>query len=240
MDPRPAPLDAATITLRDGSILDIAKLRIGDHAADLVRVTELLSVLAAPAELADAPRTAKVKATLAITDRRGATISLELLPGGVVRRPAEDLGMKLAPASASVLERTAAAFRDLVPWVEDPLSVRAIRIDDQRTSVRGDVVGEWSHPDRTSPLPSAPAELARALEALAVQLAAPRPTAPGPPTFATAHRVVIVIEPPTGPTVEHAVEIGRKTAAGCPARAAGLSVLLPAAVCDSIAVLARI
>lgn len=239
MEPRPAPVDAATITLRDGAILDVTKLRIGEHAADPVRVTELLSLLAAPAELTDAPRTAKVIAKLEITDRHAATISLELLPGGVVRRPGEDLGMKVTPASASVLERTAAAYRDLTPWSEDPLAVLAIRIDDNRSSVRGAVIGEWSHPNKSSQMPWAEAAQSTALELLASQLAAPRPISPGPPAFATAHRVVIVIKPPAGPVLEHALEVGRKTAAGCPVRASGMALLLPAPVCEAIATIAR-
>ena len=162
-----------------------------------------------------------------------------LRTGGLVRRPGEDLGMKLTPASASVLEGTAATFRDLVPWVEDPLALRAIHIDAKRHYVRGDVVGEWSYPDKSSQQPFAPADLTRAADALAIQLAAPRPIAPGPTTFATVHRIVIVIKPPAGQVVEHALEVGRKAAAGCPVRAAGMSLLLPGSVCDAIATLTR-
>ncbi|MBA3454964.1 MAG: hypothetical protein H0T42_17880, partial [Deltaproteobacteria bacterium] len=234
IDPRPAPLDAASITLGDGAVLDVTKLRIGEHAADPVRVTELLAVLAAPAQLADvveqkpSPRTAKVTATLAITDRNGATIALELLPGMVVRRSGEELGMIATPGAVAVLERTGRAYRDLTPWIEDALAVRAIRIDDKPDFVRGAVVGEWTS-----------AEHSAALETLANQLAAPRPIAPGPPTFATVHRVVIVISPPAGQVVERALEVGRKTAAGCPVRAASLSLLLSAAVCDAITQIAR-
>jgi len=239
IDPRPAPLDVATITLRDGAILDVAKLRIGEHAADPVRVTELLSVLSAPAELGDVPPGAKVKATLAVTDRHGATIAIEVLAGGLVHRPGESLGMIVASSAAAVLERTASAYRELTPWVEDPLAVSAIRIDDHRSSVRGSIVGEWSQPIKDSKMPMASAEHARALETLANQLAAPRPIAPGPPMFATVHRVVIVTTPPSGPVVEHALEVGRKTRAGCPARANELSLLLPASVCDAIATIAR-
>lgn len=228
IDPRPAPLDAATITLRDGAIVDVTKLRIGDQAADPVRVTELLAVLSAPANLGDAPSSAKVKATLAVTDRSGATIALELLAGGIVRRPGEDLGMLVAPAFAAVLERPGSAYRDLVPWAEDPLALRAIRIDDKHSFVRGAVIGEWS-----------PAASSAVLEMLASQLAAPRPIAPGPAAFAAAHRVVIVIQPPAGQVVEHELEVGRKLGAGCPVRAAGMSLLLPGSVCDAIATIAR-
>jgi len=229
IDPRPAPLDAATITLRDGAILDVAKLRIGDHAADPVHVTELLSVLSAPAELGEVPPGAKVTATLAVTDRHGATIAIEVLAGGLVRRPGEALGLKLTASAAGVLERTGSALRELVPWLEDPLAVQVIKIGEARTYVRGATVGEWQPPDAK----------ATALDALAIQLAAPRPIAPGPAAFATAHRVVIVIKPPAGATVEHVLEVGRRTPAGCPARANDLSLLLPAAVCDGVAVLAR-
>jgi len=228
VDPRPAPLDAATITLRDGAVLDVAKLRIGEHAADPVRVTELLAVLSAPAELAELPPGAKVVATLAVSDRHGATIALELLAGGLVRRPGEALGGRLTASAASVLARTARALRDLVPWLEDPLAVQAIKIDAVRTYARGATVGEWLPPGRAS-----------ALDALAQQLASPRPLSAGPAAFATVHRVVIEIRPPAGSPVEHALELGRKTPAGCPARANDLSLLLPAAVCDGVAVLAR-
>lgn len=227
LDPRPAPLDAATITLRDGSILDITKLRIGEHAADPVRVTELLSVLSAPADVGELPSTTKVKATLSVTDRQGTTIALDVIAGGMVRRPGEELAMILAPAAIAVLERPGSAYRDLVPWVEDPLAVGAIRIND-RTHVRGAVIGEWSPPQQSA-----------AAELLANQLAAPRPIALGPPTFATAHRVVLVIVPPAGQVVERELEVGHKIAAGCPVRAAGLSLLLPASICTAIANLGR-
>ncbi len=230
MESRPAPLDAATITLRDGAILDVTKLRIGEHPADPVRVTELLSVLAAPADLADATAAASVKGTLVVTDRQGASVSLELLAGGIVRRPGEPLGMILAPAFVAVLGRAGSAYRDLAPWAEDPLAVRAIRIG-RKESVRGAVVGEWS--------PSSSAAVTAALENLASQLAAPRPTALGPPTFATAHRVVIVIAPPAGQIVEHELEVGGEIAAGCPVRAAGMSLILPALVCDAISIVVR-
>lgn len=228
IDSRPAPLDAAIITLADGAILDVTKLRIGEHAADPVRVTELLSVLSAPADLGDSASTTKVKATLAVTSRQSATIALELLAGGSVRRPGEDFRMSVAPAAFAVLERPGSAYRDLVPWIEDPLAVRAIRVADQRDYVRGDVIGEWS-----------PAERSAELELLALQLAAPRPIAVGPPTFATVHRVVIVIKPPAGQIIERELEVGRKISAGCPVRAAGMSLLLPASVCNALATLAR-
>jgi len=230
IEPRLAPLDAATITLRDGSVLDVTKLRIGEHPADPIRVTELLAVLAAPAELGDAATaTAKAKGTVAVTDRHGATISIELFGGGFVRRPGEPLGMTLTPGAAAILERVGTAYRDLVPWVEDPLSIVAIRIGDTFSAVRGDVIGEWSHPDKTSQ---------RGLEELASQLAAPRPLAAGPAAFTTAFRVVIVVKPPAGDVVERTLELGRRTAAGCPARANGLSLLLPSTVCDGVAALA--
>jgi len=65
-----------------------------------VHVTELLSVLSAPAELGEVPPGAKVKATLAVTDRHGATIAIEVLAGGLVRRPGEALGLKLTASAA--------------------------------------------------------------------------------------------------------------------------------------------
>lgn len=229
-DPRPAPLDAATISLGDGAILDVAKLRIGEHAADPMRVTELLAVFTAPTSLVKVPLAAPVKATLAITDRGGATITLDLLAGGLVRRAGEDLAMVVSPAAVAVLERGGDAYRELTPWSEDPLAVRVIRID-SRSFVRGAVVGEWS--------PASSARVSDTLEALAGQLAAPRPVSIGPPTLATVHRVTIVIAPPAGPTVEHELEVGRAIAAGCPARARGMSLILPRSVCDAISIAAR-
>jgi len=49
---------------------------------------------------------------------------------------------------------------------------------------------------------------------------------------------VIVIKPPAGDVVERTLELGRTTGAGCPARANGLSLLLPSTVCDGVAALA--
>ncbi len=234
---RPAPLEAATVLLTDGSVLDVAKLRIGEHAADPERVTELLAVLAAPAELGDTPPRVVIKGSIIVTDRRGAIVSMELFSGGFLRRPGEGLGLRVPREVAAILERPGSAYRELVPWLEDSLSVVAIRIDTKFSSVRGDVIGEWSHPDRTSQMPFAPPEVAKGIEALVLQLAAPRPIAAGPATFATAHRVVIVVKPPTGDVVERTLELGRKAAAGCPARANGVSLLLPSTVCDGVAAL---
>jgi len=87
---------------------------------------------------------------------------------------------------------------------------------------------------------AAPDAKATALDALAIQLAAAAPDRARP--GGVRHRfiaVVIVIKPPAGATVEHVLEVGRRTPAGCPARANDLSLLLPRPCATASPVLAR-
>lgn len=244
IDLRPAPLDAATITLRDATVLDVARLRVGggpgDPAADPARVVELLAVLAAPAPSVPFDPKARPNATITITDRTGSSIRLELLAGGVVHRAGEPLALALTPANAALLARTAKDLRVRTLWLEDPLAISSITVD---TMVfrRGSVIGEWLAGPVAAP--TAPvavtASRAQVLDALAGQLAHPQAVAFDPPAFATSHRVVLDIAPPGGAPVQHVLELGGKQKLGCPARADGSSVVLPAAVCDAIASVVR-
>ena len=234
IDPRPAPLAASSITLAEGAVLDLARApRIDGQPADPARVAELLAVLgtAIPrAELRAAPATPPA-GTITVADARGVTIVLELHAPRLVRRAGEALALGLTPPAWAVLTRPARALRDPSLWVEDPLAISRLAIDGVSYQ-RGEVVGEWT---RSPPGPHEPA----AVEALVALLAAPRSLGPAPASFAIRRRVTLLVSPPTGPPVEHVLELGAPTRQGCPARTGGTTGVLPAEVCAAVARLAR-
>lgn len=232
LEPRPAPIDVATVTLVDGTILDVTKApRIGDAAADPVRTTELLAVLAAPAEVVPLRAIEAVPSPrrITVTDRQGATIVLELGTSQSLRRVGEPRALRITPEAWAVLTRTASDLRDASLWSEEPTTITTIGIDGI-TYQRGAVIGEWT---RTP----AGAVDAKALERLAAELAAPNVIADAG-AFKTLHTIKLVITPPTGRATEHVLELGAPRAQGCPVRA-GASVLLPRAVCEHATTLAR-
>lgn len=234
IDPRLAPIEATRIVLVDGTPLELAGTpRVGPHPADPARVAELLAVLAAPAEIDEAPvrGAAGGARTLTVTDRAGASIVLELRAPRRVRRAGEAVTLRLTPAAWEVLMRSPAALRELALWTEDPLALTAIAIDGV-TYRRGAVVGEWTRAPAGAAAPGA-------VEALAITLAAPRVLAFAAPAFRAIHRVTLTITPPGGAPSEHVLELGAATPRGCPARADGVVVQLPPAICQQVSALAR-
>jgi hypothetical protein len=241
---RPIPFEPRRVVLADGVPVEVAPLRVGDHAADPARVAELLAALAAPAEVSPLPRTRSAPGgggaeaarraavrQLVVTDRSGGVTVLDLLSDGLVARHGEPVGLRLAPGAWSLLVRPSRELRDATLWVEEPTTIASVRIDSV-VYQRGAVIGEWSR------RPSGAADAA-ALEGLVAALAAPRALAfvdGAPPVV---HRLTMATAPPVGRPAEHVLELGAPRATGCPARADGEAVLLPAAVCARVAALAK-
>jgi hypothetical protein len=227
---RPVPLEPARVVLPDGATLSTSPLRIGDAAADVTRVAELLAALAAPAEVVARP-TAPPTAQLTATDRAGAAIALDLFADRVLARRGEPVALRPAPGAWSLLVRPSRELRDLTLWVEEPTMITALVIDGVRYQ-RGPVIGAW---DRH---PAGRADAAR-VEALIAQLAAPRALGFAGGPLAAAHRVTLEVTPPAGSPIRHALELGAPRASGCPARTGGDTVVLPAAICSEVAALGR-
>lgn len=256
---RPIPFEPQRITLADGVALDLAPLRIGDHTADPARVAELLAALAAPAELvslpsgapsgganrstpgpgtpptdgvdADAARRRGAARQLVVAGRSGGTTVLDLLSERLVARHGEPVALRLAPGAWELLVRPSRELRDATLWIEEPTTIASVRIDSV-VYQRGAVIGAWARQ------PAGAAD-ATALEALVATVAAPRARGfldAAPPVV---HRLTIATRPPVGRPAEHVLELGAARAAGCPVRADGEAVLLPAAVCARVAALAR-
>lgn len=241
VDRRPAPLDAAAITLPDGTVLDLAKQpRIGDRAADPVRVAELLAVLAAPAEIVAAPAVPSTSPprTVRVTDRAGSTIVLELVAPRLVRRAGEPVALRLTPAAWEVLTRPGRALREPTLWVEDPLAITTLAIGDA-VYTRGAVIGEWTRATGAggAPSPVSPAD-ARRLDTLAAALASPRALGDAP-SFTPRLDVTATVAQPAGDEVVRTLALGRRAGGTCPARVGGEGVLLDASVCDAAHALAR-
>lgn len=215
---RPVPFEPTQIQLAGGA-LDVTRLRLGDQPADPARVAELVAALAAPADVVARP--ARPIGQLVVTGAAGA-ITLELFPERVVARRGEPLALRPAPGAWALLTRPVQALRDPAPWLEEPTTITAIRIDD-RVYQRGATIGAWTRD-------GAPADGA-ALEALAAALAAPRVLAVLAAPIAPARRISLSVTPPVGAPARHAVILGVPRAAGCPAQIADATLLLPAAIC---------
>src|SRR5262245_17910838 len=78
--------------------------RVGDAAADVTRVAELLAALAAPAEVVPRPAGPPI-AHVTATDRVGAAIALDLFADRLLARPGEPLALRPAPGAWSLLTR---------------------------------------------------------------------------------------------------------------------------------------
>ena len=230
VEPRPVPFDVAHLALADGAALDTSPPRLGGAAADEARVAELLAALAAPAAVVRLPAGPPI-ARLTATDRAGTAIDLELYAERVLARRGEPVALRPAPGAWALLVRPSRELRELTLWVEEPTTITALAIDGVRYE-RGQVIGAWTR------APAGAADAAR-VEALVGQLAAPRALGPSDRPFAVAHRVTIEVVPPVGAATRHALELGEPRGAGCPARAGGDAVMLPAAVCREVAALSR-
>lgn len=227
---RPVPFEPLHVVLPDGAALDTSPPRVGDAAADAIRVAELLAALAAPAEVARLPA-APPTAHLTATDRAGAAITLDLFADRVLARSGEPVALRPAPGAWSLLVRPSRELRDLTLWVEEPTTITALVVDGVRYQ-RGQVIGAWSRQ------PAGPVDAAR-VEALVEQLAAPRARGLTDGPLAAAHRVTIEVTPPVGAPTRHALELGDPRASGCPAHTGGDTVVLPPAICSEAVALAR-
>lgn len=218
---RPVPFEPVTIVLADGTTLDLAKRpRIGDRDADPTRVAELLAVLAAPAR--PVPSDARVTGQITVTGRHGASIVLELLAGGLLRRRGEPVALEAGAGAWAILTRPASALRDPTLWTEEPTTIRSITIDGT-TFTRGAVLGEWT---RTGPGRDAP----EAVDTLARALAAPRGQS-GPPTRPR-HTITVEVAPPGRAPQTHTLQIGGRVATGCAAIVEDKPVVIAAEICE--------
>ena len=227
-EPRPAPIEATAITLADHGELHLEKRpQIDGHDADLSRVAELVEVLRTPAtRSAVAVHDGTPQRMVSIVDRDGHRITLELLGANRVRRVGEPVALTLAPAGYAMLMRGAVDYRDPQLWLEEPTTISELAIDGARFHRAS--AGGWIRTDGAVP------DAARTDELVAM-LAAPRAIGVATPGFPTAHVVRIVVTPPVGAPVPHSLELGAPTRAGCPARFEGMTLLLPRALCDRVA-----
>lgn len=230
---RPIPFEPHRITLGDGAVLALAPPRLGEAAADPVRVAELLAALAAPAEVAALPA-GPPSGQLVVADRASTAVTLDLYPGRVLVRRGEPVALAPAPGAWALLGRASRELRDRTLWREEPTTIARIDVDGVRYQ-RGSVIGAWTRE------PAGAVDATR-VEALATRLAAPEALgwldAAARARFAAAHRVTLTVAPPAGPPIVHALELGAPGPAGCPVRAGGQAAVLPAALCRELAALA--
>jgi hypothetical protein len=254
----PLPFAPRHIVLPDGAALDTSPPRIataaGDAAADSGRVIELLAALAASAEVVRLPSTPPI-GHLVATDRDGTAVALDLFADRTLARHGEPVALRLEPGAWQLLTRPSRELRDLGLWLEEPTTITALTIDEV-VYQRGGVIGTWTRgapstsgsaaPTARAGAPgsaasAAPATVddarAKQVETLVSRLAAPRALGFTDQRFVVARRVAIDVTPPVGAPIHHALELGAPSAAGCPARAGGDSVVLPAALCTDIAAL---
>lgn len=228
---RPAPLAAVAIVLPDGARLALDRApRIDGDPADVAAIAPLLAALRTPGTPVVPPVTPPGGAprTLVVEGPAGASITLELLGDGLVRRRGEPRALRLAPEAWRVLGRSASALREVALWIEEPLMVTAVELPGV-TYARGATLGEWTR----TPAGAIDRE---ALEALVRELAGPRARGGGgalPPGLAL-RRVIVRVTPPAGPPVVHALEVGALAADGCPARIDGRGVMLQPALCTAL------
>ena len=223
---RPVVFEPERVVLVDGVVLELRKLRVGEHAADPARVAELVAALAAPAEAVPLPATGAT-GHLVVSEHGGAAMTLDLFAERVMARHGEPVGLRPAPGAWRLVVRPSRELRDAGLWLEEPTTITSVRIDDI-TYQRGAVIGAWTRQ------PPGPVD-ARAIEALVGLLAAPRAIGFVEGPVAVEHRVMIMITPPVGETTAHVLEIGR----ACAARIGHDTVLLSPTTCVQIAALAK-
>lgn len=231
---RPIPFDPTHIVLADGVALDTMALRAGDHPAEPARVAELLAALAAPAEVVALPA-APATQQLVVTDRTGATITLDLFADHAVARHGEPIALAPTPGAWNLLVRPSRELREVTLWLEEPTTITTVRIDDVSYQ-RGAMIGDWTRQPASGAARPADAKL---LEALVGTLAAPRSLGFVDDQVPVMHRVTLVITPPIGTLSERVLALGAPRAAGCPARLERDTILLPVSVCAQVAALTK-
>lgn len=205
---RPVLGEPATVTLADGTAVDLH----ADQAAALVHalVTPAQSTarMAPPAELTH----------LTVTLRGGEKAELRVWPSDYVLRVADGAVLQLAHADWLALQAPASTYADPTRWSEDPTTVETIGAGGV-TYHRGAVLGEWT--------PAGPLNAA-AVTALAAGLASvrARDAAPAP----TAHIFTVTLAPPVGAQVTHTLELGSK----CAGRIDGKPVTFEPTTCQAL------
>ncbi len=231
IEPRPNPGALLRVVLADGAVLRLdRRAAIDDKPADPAAVSELLAALSAPGEVTAVPDRVPVRGTLKLKVSTGSDVTLELLGGNLVRREDEPLALRLTPVAYAVLTRGAVALADRSVWNEEPTTISALKVDGVTYS-RGAVIGEWS---RTPPGTVDGAKV----EALVAALASPR-RSPDVEAFSVGHTITLTVTGPTGAPIHHELSVGARRGAVCICTASNATVLLPAAHCATVDLLAR-
>lgn len=227
-DRRPLPITPTTLTLGTSMLTLGTQPRLGDTDADPSRVSELVTALTTPGELAPRP-TGAPTSTLTARDAAGTEVILDLFaPAKLVARRGESLAIRPRPEQWTILARPPSALRDPVRWREDATTITSITVG-PTTYTRGAVLGEWT---RTPAGRAAPVDGAL-VDALASALATVRaPDAPGDsqPTPLT---LEVTFTPPAGKPTTHELKLGAPTPDGCAAVVDGVRVRADLGLCTA-------
>lgn len=236
IDQRPLPFAPATITLADGTTLQVTGTpRVGANAADPDRVRELVAALTAPGEaVVERPRAKPAARIVAVEAAHGrgtpaAEVTLELVADRVIARAGEAGAIRVHPRDWAVITRPTAALRDATRWHEDATTISSLSLDGV-TYKRGAVLGEWTRE------PAGKLDTAL-VEALVETLTSVRAPADAPPA-SVAHHLKLTITPPAGPPTTHTIDFAPPTAIGCPGRVDNAPALVPLPLCTAALALA--
>ncbi len=215
VDRRPFAGAHHRLVLVDGTTIELGKrAMIGAQPASPPGVDAVLAALAEPAtitRLPDAPPTSHL-------DVDGTR--LDLFDHHVLARHGEPLALRPSDGAWRRITSTRRDVRGRVTWLEDPLTISGIVIDDARY-VRRAVVGEWDSYPKGRPDPQAVVALVAAPAEL--------DTPPGP--FTPTHHIDLTVSPPGGAPYDHELEVGGH----CAIRSAGEVVAVAPALCDALA-----
>ncbi|MFT3691733.1 MAG: hypothetical protein QM831_01245 [Kofleriaceae bacterium] len=230
IDPRPAgfAIDRIAIggaALAFGKTVTITIANV-EHPIDPQHVADLQRALTTPGALI--PPAFTPTASLVITPHDGDPITLDIGPTQVQRR-GEPVAIAITAEQHAILLRSAQELVDAERWSEEPSTISTITLDG-RVFTRGAVLGEWT-------LSGKPADAVK-LEALATVAAHVRATLRTDQT-PTPHHLELVVTPPVGAPITHAIEIGEATSSGCPARIGSELVIAARELCIAVAKLAK-
>jgi hypothetical protein len=228
VDLQPLPIDPTRLTLADGTVLDIAKLLVGDVAADRDAVRDLVRASQTRGQ-SSIPRPAKQpRATIKAVDKAGTEVVLEIIDDAI-GRAGEPALIRIDPRDLAIITRPASALRDATRWREDATTLSSFTLDGI-TYRRGAVLGEWAR----EPAGTVDAAL---VDALVETLATVRAPAAEPPR-GIRHRLSLTFTPPAGTPTKHTIELAPPTGDGCPGRIDATPVRLPLALCTAVVALA--
>jgi hypothetical protein len=124
---RPIPFEPQRIVLGDAAVVEPSPPRIDGAAADPARIAELVFALASPAEIAALPAGPAIH-QLAIRDRAGLEVVLDLFAERVVARHGEPIALRPAPGAWDALVRRSRELREPALWLEEPTAITELRI----------------------------------------------------------------------------------------------------------------